>query len=326
MRDLRVAVGVALLAALSLAALLAPWLPLRDPAAQPDGLVLRDLPPLSRVEAVVLSDGTLRFAHEVRPGEDGRVSIRRGERWTALEPAELAGPDPRDWRRRPLYLLGTDGFGRDLLSRLVHGGRVSLGVGFLAALMAVVVGGLLGLAAGFTGGGLDSVLMRFADLVLAVPRLFLVLLLVALWGASLTATVLVLGATSWMTAARLVRAEVLSLRGRDWVRAAAAAGASPARVALLHVLPAAAAPLLVESALRVGHTLLLETSVSFLGLGVPAPTPSWGNLIADGRDRLLDAWWVSTLPGLAIAATVVGLGLLAEALRDRLDPKAARGD
>lgn len=271
MKDRRLRWGGGFLLAVALVALLAPLLGLRDPGAQPDGLVLRDLPPLSRVEAVRLSSGELQFAHELRRLTDGSVEYRRGENWSLLSPGELAGPDPRDWHRRPLFLLGTDGFGRDLLSRLAYGARVSLVVGLLAALMALGIGALVGAAAGLLGGWADAVLMRFTDIALSVPRLFLALLLVAIYGPSLPTTVLVLGATSWMPAARLLRGEILSVRERDFVKAARAAGVRPLRLALLHVIPSAMAPLLVEGALRVGETILLEAALSFLGLGVPPP-------------------------------------------------------
>jgi len=297
-----------------LTAIVAPWLGLRDPAAQPDGRVLRNLPPLSRVRVVHLADGDLRYAEQVRTLPDGAIEYRRGERWPRVEADRLAA----GWDGRALFLLGTDAFGRDLLSRLVHGARVSLGVGALAALIALLLGTAVGLAAGLAGGWVDALLMRATDVVLAVPRLFLALMLVTLYRASLATTVLVLGTTTWMAAARLVRGQVLSLRERDFVQAARAAGAGPRRLGLLHLLPAALAPLLVEASLRVGDTILLEASLSFLGLGVQPPAASWGSLIADGRGNLLDAWWIATLPGLAIALTVIALNLLGEAARERL--------
>jgi peptide/nickel transport system permease protein len=312
------------LLALSAAALLGPLLGLRDPAAQPDGLVLRDLPPFSRAEAVRLVGEGLRYADEIRDEADGSVSLRRGVSWERIPAASLAGATPEARRVRPFFVLGTDGYGRDLLSRIVNGARVSLLVSLLAAGLAVTLGAGAGLAAGLFGGVVDGLLMRLTDVFLSVPRLFLLLLLVALYGPSLAGTVLVLGATSWMAAARVVRAEILSLREREYVRAAEASGASRARVAFLHLLPGAAAPLLVEGTIRFANTLLLESSLSFLGLGVPPPSPSWGNLIADGRDSLLGAWWIATLPGVAIAATVLAVNALGEALREKVEPRVAR--
>lgn len=231
--------------------------------------------------------------------------VRAGEA-TAFPPERVA----RLSRER--FWLGTDELGRDLLSRLVHGARVSLAVGVVAAAFALAAGALVGLFAGLAGGWVDAALMRFTDLVLAIPRLFLALLLVALWGASTVTTVFVLGATTWMAAARLVRAEILSARDREFVQAARASGLPRWRLGWFHLLPAAVPPLVVESVLRVGDTILLESTLSFLGLGVQPPRPSWGNLIADGKDRLLDAWWIATLPGLAVAATVLALYLLGD--------------
>ncbi len=277
-------------------------------------MVLRDLPPLARVQAIRFSDGALRYVNELREAGDGGIDFRRGQRWQHAGPDDLA----TEWNVRPRFLLGTDGFGRDLLSRLIHGGRISIAIGILGALMALTLGSLVGLVSGLAGGWIDSLLMRFTDVVLSVPRLFLVLLLVALYRPSLWTTVVVLGGTTWMAAARLVRGEVLSLRERDFVQAARAAGAPPLRLGLLHLLPAALVPVIVEGTLRVGDTILLEAALSYLDLGVRPPMPSWGNIIADGRHNLIGAWWISTLPGLAIAATVISLNYVGDAAREWL--------
>ena len=311
MSDLGLRTGVLILGAWALVAASAPILPLRDPNAQPDGLVLRNLAPMTSVDAVRRSDGATQYAHEIRREADGGLSVRRGDTWTLV-------PDEKATLERARFVLGTDSLGRDLLSRLVWGARVSLVAGLLAALVAVSIGGGIGLAAGLAGGRVDALLMRATDGALAIPRLFLLLLLAALFRPSLATTVLLVGSTTWMAAARLVRGEALSIREREFVAAARAAGASPVRVALHHVLPHAAAVLGVEAALRLGQAVLLEASLSFLGLGVPPPAASWGGLIADGRDRLLDAWWIATWPGLALAGVVIAASLVADGARERL--------
>ncbi len=311
MSDPRLKLGLGILAVWALVAALAPVLPLRDPNAQPDGLVLRNLPPLTEVETVSWADGTKRYAHELRREPDGSVSLRREDTWTQI-------PGDGALVERTRFVLGTDSLGRDLLSRLVWGARVSLVAGLLAALVAVAIGGGVGLIAGFSGGWVDAALMRATDGALAIPRLFLLLLLAALFRPSLSTTVLLVGCTTWMAAARLVRGEALSIREREFVASARAAGASPVRVAMHHVFPHATAVLGVEAAIRLGQAVLLEASLSFLGLGVPPPAASWGGLIADGRDRLLDAWWIATWPGLALAFVVIASSLVADGARERL--------
>ncbi|HZN55694.1 MAG TPA: ABC transporter permease [Candidatus Polarisedimenticolaceae bacterium] len=312
MSDRRVRAGAIVLGAWALVAALAPVLPLRDPNAQPDGLVLRSLPPMSRVAALRSPDGSLRYAAEVADEPGGGLRFRRGASWTTVPASE------RVEVLHPRFVLGTDALGRDLLARLIWGARVSLLAGALAALVAIALGGAVGAIAGLAGGSLDALLMRATDAALSIPRLFLLLLLAALFRPSLATTVVLVGGTTWMVAARLVRAETLSLKTRDHLAAARSSGASPLRVATRHLLPHLAAILGIEGSLRLGQAVLLEASLSFLGLGVPPPSASWGGLIADGRDRLLDAWWIATWPGIALATVVVAAGLVAEGAEDRL--------
>jgi len=221
-----------------------------------------------------------------------------------------------------LHPLGTDLYSRDVWSRIVYGARVSLGIGTLAMLVAVVVGGLVGAVAGYFGRWVDGVLMRFVDVGLAVPRIFTVLVAIALWDRlAIGPLALLLGLTGWFGTSRLVRAEVLSLRGRPFVQAARALGAGPWRLIARHVLPNALAPLIVSAALGIGNVMLLEAGLSFLGAGVQPPNPSWGNMIADGRDQLTTAPWTTLFPGLAIALAVMALHAVGDALRDALDPR-----
>ena len=217
--------------------------------------------------------------------------------------------------------LGTDPYARDILSRLLHGARISLTIGLLAAAIAVVLGSLVGAAAGYGGRWLDGVLMRGVDMMMAFPRLVLLLVLLALLEhRNIFLVVTVLALTGWMDVARLVRAQVLSLRGREFVLAARAAGLSAPRVVIRHLLPSAAAPVLVSATLMVGHTILIEAGLSFLGLGVPPPVAAWGSMVEEGRSYLLSAPWVATVPGLAIATAVVSVNLVGEGLRDALAP------
>ena len=218
--------------------------------------------------------------------------------------------------------LGTDVYSRDTWSRLVYGARISLSVGALAMLVAVTVGAVVGAVAGYVRRWVDPLLMRAVDVGLALPRMFLLLMIAALWeGLPLAWLVALIGLTGWFGTSRLVRAEVLSLRERDFVTAARALGARPARVIFFHVLPNAAAPIIVSAALGIGNVLLLEAGLSFLGVGVRPPLPSWGNMIADGWRQAAVAPWATLFPGLAIALVVMALNAVADALRDALDPR-----
>ena len=222
------------------------------------------------------------------------------------------------------HLLGTDLLGRDVLTRLIHGSRVSLLVGWVSVLVAVLLGTGVGLAAGMGPRWLDRLLMNTTDAFMAFPRIFLILLLVSLTTPSLLLVMTVLGLTGWMSVARLVRAEALSLRERDFVAVARGLGLSPGKVAFFHVLPNLLPTVIVAATLRVGGAILAESFLSFLGLGAQEPVVSWGGMIQQGRDYLLDGWWLTTFPGLAIALTVLGYNLLGEGLRAKLDPRSSR--
>ncbi len=222
------------------------------------------------------------------------------------------------------HLLGTDRFGRDVWARVVYGARVSLAVGLLAVLLSTTIGVIVGAVAGFWRGALGAMLLGITDFALALPRVVLLLLLAALWEPSAMLVVVVLGLTGWMTIARLVNAEVRAVRTRPYVEAASALGSTGGRVLVRHVLPNALTPVIVATALGIGNAILLEAGLSFLGLGVQPPTPSWGNLIASGRDTLVNAPWVAAAPGIALVLVVLGATLLGDALRDRLDPGRGR--
>ena len=243
----------------------------------------------------------------------------------------LAPYDPTEQGNRVLerllapsaeHPLGTDRFARDLLSRILYGSRVSLMVGFLAVGIAVTIGTIYGAIAGYVGGWLEGLMMRFVDLMLSLPTLVLIITVLALWQQqSIWIVITVFGVTSWMGVARLVRGQFLVLKEREFFHAARALGAGPLRLISRHLLPNALTPIIVSATLRVGNTILLEAGLSYLGLGVQPPTPSWGNIVYETKGSLFTEWWMPLSAGVAILITVVGYNLLGDGLRDALDPR-----
>ena len=248
---------------------------------------------------------TLEEAREIRPdaalGEGVEVVSRRGG--------------------STKHLLGTDHLGRDLLSRIIHGARISLIVSAVTLGIGGAIGTVLGLLAGWYGGWMDELIMRLVDLLLALPLILVALVMVLVLGQTLSIIVVVLALWIWPRFARMVRGDVLTLKTMDYVALARVAGASTWRVLFVHLFPGTINTLIIVATLQVGTVILVEATLSFLGAGVPPPTPAWGSMVADGRDKLAAAWWISTMPGLAIVLTVMSLNLFGDWLRDTLDPK-----
>jgi peptide/nickel transport system permease protein len=219
------------------------------------------------------------------------------------------------------FLLGTDNLGRDLLSRIIHGSRVSLLVGFFSVVVAGVIGSFLGLMAGFFGGIVDSAIMRLSDAFLSIPRVLLALVVLSVMSPGMLTLIFVIGVTNWVVYARLIRSEVLVIRQLDYIKAAYIARCSNSRIIFRHILPNVFSSIIVVSTLSVAQSIILEASMSFLGLGIQPPTVSWGGILADGRNYLASNWWIATFPGIGITISVVGIMFLGNWLRDVLDPK-----
>jgi peptide/nickel transport system permease protein len=315
-----VAIGGWLLAAAALLASVGTALWPHDPNRSIDPAATALAPPGARFRTVELADGRRLAAEEIRPRDGGFLLLGPGgERLVAA--GELAADarvgDTRFW-------LGSDRYGRDVAARLLAGARQSLAVGFAAVALALVVGVPIGLAAGLAHGGRAAAWLALIETARAFPRLFLLVALAAVARPSAAAVVLLLGLTGWMPVARLVRAEARRVASQEFVLAARASGVGGARLALRHVLPNAVAPVAVEASLGLAGAVSAEAALSFLGFGAPPPAASWGNLIADGRDLLAVAPWISLAPGVALALTLLACNLVAEGLRDRLDARTSR--
>ncbi len=231
--------------------------------------------------------------------------------------AILLSPSSQHW-------MGTDGLGRDVFSRMLYGARISLMVGFVAVGIATAIGIVLGSISGFYRGWVDTVIMRIVDVMLSIPTFFLILAVIAFLTPSIWNIMIVIGLTSWMGVTRLVRAEFLSLRNREFVLAAQTLGAKDARLIFTHLLPNSLTPIIVSSILGIASAVLVESGLSFLGLGVQAPQASWGNILTDGKEYIQFAWWLSLFPGLAILITVLGYNLLGDGLRDAYNPRSSQ--
>ncbi len=250
------------------------------------------------------------LAPVVTPRSPTKVNIR-----------EMTKPPGTTLRDGTIALLGTDQVGRDMLSRILYGGRVSLFIAFSAVMVAGILGTILGLIAGYYGRRVDDVIMRVGDIQLAFPAILLALAITAVIGPSIPNLILTLGITRWVSYARLIRGGVLSTRAEEFVLSAIVSGSSNRRIIFKHVLPNVVTPVIILAALHLGQMIIYESSLSFLGLGIQPPTPSWGGMVSDGREYLNTAWWISTFPGFAIAITVMAVGFMGDAVRDALDPR-----
>jgi len=256
---------------------------------------------------IIILASVATLAPFIAPYEPTAINV-----YNVLSPPSLSHP------------FGTDELGRDVLSRMIWGSRVSLKVGIIAVGIAIFIGIFVGSISGFYGGKVDAVMMRFVDVMLAFPTFFLILAVISIIEPSISTIMIVIGITGWMDVARLVRAEFLTLKERDFITAARAIGASDFRLILKHIIPNALAPVFVAATFGIAGAILTESGLSFLGLGVQPPEPSWGNILTSGKDNITVAWWLSLFPGLAILVTVLCYNLVGEGLRDSLDPRLWR--
>lgn len=310
--------GAAALTIFAALALFAPWLAPRDPTRTLDPAVTALAPPLSSFRTLRLASGReLATSHLARDAGSWRLEGPGGIRH--VEPDRVDARQPTGEFR---FWLGADGLGRDVAARWLYGARISLAVAAAAVALALAVGIPAGLLAGLAPGAAGRFCLAGIELAQAFPRLFLLVVLVAVLPAGAVTTVAILGLSGWMPVARLVRAETRRLRAGEFVAAARCAGVGPLRLALRHLLPNMTAPIAVEASLAFGGAVTAEAALSFLGLGVPAPTPSWGNLIAEGRDVVASAWWIAFFPGLALVLVGVACTLVGEGLRSRWNARA----
>ena len=260
------------------------------------------------------------FASQLAPHDPIKTNITEAKVppfWVGEKVVGGLTQPPGSWN----HPLGTDKMGRDILSRMMHGARISLIVAMVSIAAGAFVGTTLGLVSGYYGGWLDTVIMRLVDIKLSLPSILLALVLVAAMGPSFATVILVIALVIWTSYARLVRGETLSLRAQDFVARAKVSGCSTPRILFRHIFPNVTNTIVVLATMEVGQVILLESTLSFLGAGIPLPTPAWGLMVADGRELLVVAWWISFFPGLAILLTVLSMNLMGDWLRDRLDPK-----
>ena len=320
MRNKTLVLGAVFAGGLALASAAAPWLAPYDPDEQIDPAAGSYRPPGTSLAAVRLADGNWRLADRAERVPEG-LRIERLGRAEILPADRVLNLTPQGVSDRRFYLLGSDRFGRDLWSRMLWGGQISLAIGLLAAALSLVLGVAVGASAALGGPWIDGLLMRFVDALLSFPLTLLLVTVAIFFQPSTSALILFLGGLGWMGISRLARAEILGLKEREFVLAARAIGLHPFKVFWRHLLPNALTPVLIQTTLLIGQIILAESSLSFLGLGVQPPTPTWGNLMDEGRESLAIAWWIATFPGAAIAVAVIAFNLLADGLRDVLDPR-----